>query len=242
MQMTARRRLESETALIMVLEHDKALGDEYLHGLLDWSTDELERIASFKHQGSKTSWCLSRLLLDDALCEFAAIESARRRLEYGEYGKPFIRGCDTRFNWSHAEGCVALALAVGIEIGIDIEEVGRSSGNYLDVAKDCFRAEESEWIGQGEGESAWTRFLSLFVQKEAWLKATGQGLNLPLAGARADLALPPAQSPGRLLFEVGRMRRYFLAVDASIGEGYEKLSFTVERRELGSISGSELFN
>jgi 4'-phosphopantetheinyl transferase len=238
--MTARRGLEAGTVLVLLLEHEVALEDECLLGLLDWSPEERERMGRFRHQGAKTSWCLSRRLFNAALCELSGIEDGHRRLDYGEYGKPFIRGSDIRFNWSHAEGCAALALAAGRDLGVDIENAGRPQGDYLDIAENCFNKEEREWIGREQGLESWTRFLSLFVQKEAWLKATGRGLNSPLAEAHCALVLPPAKSPGHALLEVGWRNRYFLAVDASIGGEGEALSFIVERRELNKQALSEL--
>jgi len=219
---------DAEKILVLILEHESALGDDRLLGLLDWSPDELERMGRFKHQGAKTSWCLSRRLLRDALSELCGIRDATRRLEYGEFGKPFIGGCDMRFNWSHAEGCIALALTQCGEIGIDIEGAWRHRGDYLDIARDYFLESEREWIGSELGTASWERFLSLFVQKEAWLKATGTGLSASLAEAPAALELPPSRSPGRVLAEVGRVGRYFLAVDASLGEGGNMPGFRLE--------------
>jgi len=231
--MTARRSLEAGTVLVLILEHEVALEDERLLRLLDWSPEELERMARFRHQGAKTSWSLSRRLFSDALCELAGIEDAHLRLEYGEYGKPFIRDCDIRFNWSHAEGCAALALAAGRDLGVDIENAGRPQGDYLDIAENYFSKSERDWIGREQDWESWARFLSLFVQKEAWLKATGRGLSFPLAQAPAVPALPPEQSPRRALLEVGQKGRFFLAVDASVGEEDEIVSFIVEGREFG---------
>jgi phosphopantetheinyl transferase len=224
------RRPGPETVLVVVLEHDRELDDGRLAGLLDWSPEELARLARFRHQGAKTSWCMSRRLFRDALCELTGIADAHRRLEPGEFGKPFLRGCGLTFNWSHADGCVALALAEGREIGTDIESVRRPRGDYLDVARGFFGEDERGWIGREPNDGSWERFLSLFVQKEAWLKATGRGLGLPLAEAPAAFELPPSRRPGRLLLEVGREDRYFLAVDASIEEGLEAPRFIVETR------------
>ncbi len=212
------------TVLVKVLEHEKALGDERLLGLMDWSSEDRERIARFRHQGSKTSWCLSRLALRDALRELGGIEDAHMRLEYGEYGKPFIRDCGIGFNWSHTEGCVALALASGREVGVDIETARRSQADFLGIAESYFSEEERKWIGRA-ADGGWTRFLALFVQKEAWLKAKGLGLSFPLAEAPAQLELPPARGPGRALREVGAEASYFLAVEASIDGEDEALNF-----------------
>jgi 4'-phosphopantetheinyl transferase len=227
-----RLTLDPDTILVLVLEHERALGDDRLQGLLDWSSADLERMARFKHQGAKTSWCLSRRLLRDSLFYLAGVEDADQRLAYGEQGKPYIEDCRIRFNWSHAEGCIALGLTVGREVGVDIEGAARQRGDYLDVARAYFREEEAMWIGTEPGDGSWTRFLSLFVQKEAWLKATGRGLSMPLAVAPAVLSLPPVQGSGRLLTQVGREGRYFLSVDGSVGmRGIPNPRLIVERIE-----------
>jgi 4'-phosphopantetheinyl transferase len=230
MRMGASRRLGSGTVLVLVLEHEAELDDDRLAGLLDWSPEDLGRMARFRHRGAKTSWCLSRRLLRDALCELTGIGDAHRLMELGEFGKPFVRGCGLGFNWSHADGCVALAMANGREIGTDIESAQRPRGDYLDVARGFFTEKERDWIGREANDESWRRFLSLFVQKEAWLKATGRGLSLPLAEAPSAFELPPARRPGRLLLEIGRRGRYFLAVDATIGEGPKAPRFIVEER------------
>jgi 4'-phosphopantetheinyl transferase len=224
-----RHDLGPGTVLVIVLEHEPAWEDERLLGLLDWSPEDRDRMAAFRHQGAKTSWCLSRRLLRDALCELVGVEDAHERMEYGEYGKPFIKDCRLQFNWSHAGGCVALALAEGRSVGVDIESFDRPSVGYLDIADAYFNEQERAWVKAATGEeSSWARFLSLFVQKEAWLKATGLGLSSPLADARAELILPPKRNPISALLEVGRNARYFLAVDASIGGRSEDLDFIIE--------------
>jgi phosphopantetheinyl transferase len=208
--------LEPGAVLVLALEHETEIEEGRLLGLLDWSPRERSRIAAFRSAAARTSWCLARRLLRDALRDLAGVADAHRRLAYGEQGKPFVPGCSVSFNWAHADGCAALALSRGREVGIDIESVRPSGIDYLAIAAEGFREEEARWVGTEPGGLSWSRFLSLFVQKEAWLKATGQGLNAPVAGAPASLALPPAQAPGRLLAEIGEKNRYFLAVDSSL--------------------------
>jgi 4'-phosphopantetheinyl transferase len=229
---SARSAIDVGMVLVRVLEHPAALDDERLLGLLDWSSGERQRIQRFRHQGAKTSWCLSRWMLREALRELAGIRDANRALEYGEFGKPFIPDCALTFNWSHAEGCVALVLASDRDVGVDIEVAALPRVEYLDIVQSFFRLEEMEWIGHDPGMESWQRFVSLFVQKEAWLKATGRGLSLPLSEAPAALKLPPSRDEGRMLATAGRSDRYFLAVDASIGAEILETRFEVEYRSL----------
>jgi phosphopantetheinyl transferase len=205
--------------IVLVIEHQSELNDDELATLADWSCDDIDRIGRFRHQASKTSWCVARRLFDDALLELEGVAHAHRLLTPGEFGKPFLPGRSLSFNWSHADSCVALGFAYGREIGVDIELVQRPRGDYLGIAQEYFKAEERAWIESTDEDESWKRFLSLFVQKEAWLKSMGMGLSLPLSEAPTALALPGARSPGRALLEVGRNGRLFLAVDVSRGDG-----------------------
>jgi phosphopantetheinyl transferase len=213
------------TVNIITLEHESTLGDDQLRDLLEWSPAEFECTSRFRRLEAKTSWCLSRWLLRDKLFELFGIRDADRHLSYGKHGKPFISGCDIHFNWSHSDGCVALIIGIGAEVGIDIENVGSRICDYLDIAKSQFLACEHEWIGFETGQASWERFLSLFVQKEAWLKAIGEGLSRPLTDAPAALRLPPYFSAGRTIVEIGQRNRYILAGDASIGNMEPQFQF-----------------
>jgi len=216
---------------IEVWEYPSVLKDEALFKLIDWSPEERGRIAEFRVASAKTSWCLARLFMENALRKFSGIPDAHRRIALGGFGKPFIPGCDIHFNWSHAEGCAALAVAHGQEVGVDIEGVGRIGMDHIGIGDDQFRKEERAWISSAPDCESWERFLSLFVQKEAWLKAAGRGLSLPLADVPSSLALPPCRSPGRILIEGGSKGRYFLAVDASTGTESNEVQFSIENRE-----------
>jgi len=216
--------------LVIVLEHESPMSDSRLERLLDWRADDLARMAAFKSQASKTSWCMSRRLFSDVMSDIAGIEDAAWKLSRGEYGKPYIRDCGFMFNWSHAEGSVALAISARADPGVDIEISSPRLAGYIDIARAYFRREEIEWIGPDSSPSAWFRFLALYVQKEAWLKALGCGLYLALNEAPAALELPPHAEGGRMLMEVKGKNSYFLSAAASCGDASLEPRFTVERR------------
>jgi len=223
------------TIRVAVLEHPSELDDDTLASLMDWNGDELARMAWFADRGARTSWCLGRRLLWDASRGTSGPYDTARRLELSSFGKPSFPVGNLRFNLSHAPGCVALAVAQDLEVGIAVEAVDEPNRDYLAIAAEQFRDDERAWIGAAVGFDAWRRFLSLFVQKEAWLKALGTGLGRALRDAPADQALPPAHSPGRLLRETGGPRRYFLAA-ACTGPGAEEARFDIESRTLGASS------
>jgi phosphopantetheinyl transferase len=211
--------LERERVLVRVLEHEAELEDRALLDLCEWTREDRASMWRFRQRQARTSWCLARWLLRASLIDCGVDGEAIPRMELGRCGKPFIRGLGLRFNWSHAAGCVALALAFDREVGVDIEGIEGAPGDYVKIAASCFSREEAAWVGGVEDEEASRRFLALFVQKEAGLKAAGQGLGASLAGAPAALALPPSAGPGWTLAEIDGRGHYFLAAVAEPKRG-----------------------
>lgn len=105
------------------------------------------------------------------------------RFEAGHHGKPRIVADDGEagllFNLSHTRGMVAVALADGQEVGIDVERIesGRLS---LDLAVKTFAPSEAAYLCRLPAESQTEAALTLWTLKEAYIKATGQGLSCPL--------------------------------------------------------------
>ena len=114
----------------------------------------------------------------------------------GEHGRPTLAGphAGLAFNWSHSGDHALLAIARGIQPGIDLERL-RPRPRALDLARRYFCADEAAALAALEPERRDDAFLALWTAKEAVLKATGRGLAFGLD--RLQLAAPPA--PARLL-------------------------------------------
>lgn len=82
---------------------------------------------------------------------------------------------------SHSGSVVAVAIREGDEpLGVDVEAVSDAAGKLLEVAPDVLAAEERDAIDRlphGERVAGLLRF---WTRKEAVLKATGDGLRLPM--------------------------------------------------------------
>jgi 4'-phosphopantetheinyl transferase len=95
--------------------------------------------------------------------------------------KPYLEGSRLSFSLSHSGSRAVVAIAAGIELGIDLEIAGRSSGlehQLDDLSGFCLTSEEQASLAQAPPEQRVDRFLSYWTAKEARMKLTGEGLTL----------------------------------------------------------------
>jgi 4'-phosphopantetheinyl transferase len=103
----------------------------------------------------------------------------------GEHGKPVAwlgdRPAPVSFNLSHADGIVGVAAlaAEGRALGFDVEPLDRKIN--LGIADRYFCPEEVGWLESLPEATRPAGFLRLWTLKEAFIKATGQGLGQDLA-------------------------------------------------------------
>jgi 4'-phosphopantetheinyl transferase len=101
----------------------------------------------------------------------------------GRYGRPFVAAPATstalHFSLSHADGCVACVVSGHEAVGVDVETVSRRVAP-LSTALRFFAPEEVETLRGLPEPAAIERFFDYWTLKEAYLKARGFGLNLPL--------------------------------------------------------------
>jgi len=122
-------------------------------------------------------------------------------LAYGPHGKPELAGTfatsGLRFNASRSGRLGVLAVARGREVGVDVERIDprRALGP---IADQLFAADEAAELRALPEEGRIRRFFELWTVKEAYAKALGVGLSVPLSQLRAprgwlvrDLPLGP---------------------------------------------------
>jgi len=79
---------------------------------------------------------------------------------------------------SHSAGTVACAVA-GVPVGVDVESLGRPR-DHLALAETVHGEAQCAGLAQMPTDVRAEHFLQLWTQKEAWLKARGQGLDFAL--------------------------------------------------------------
>jgi 4'-phosphopantetheinyl transferase len=142
---------------------------------------------------------------------------------YNDYGKPALPP-DTgpRFNLSHTDGLAVCALSADLEIGVDVERADRDL-RCDDLADRWLASEERAWLASYPAERRSEAFLRLWTLKEAYVKALGLGLSLPLSAfaiaiaddGQIELLRAPASRDDasiRWQFEQWRIGQYWLAL------------------------------
>jgi len=155
-------------------------GIDSLLDLLD--AQERDRASRFKLHAPRYQFILSHAFLRSALGLYLDIPARNLRFVTGGNGKPALAdGHELKFNLSHSGGAAVLAIARNRELGVDIERI-REDVNALDLAQRFFSAPEVEWLKSQPASTLRSAFFSCWTAKEAYVKACGEGLSLPLSG------------------------------------------------------------
>jgi 4'-phosphopantetheinyl transferase len=155
------------------------------------SADERERASRFRFARDRDRFVGARGLLREILALYVDASPGRLRFGYGAHGKPFLAGEEhgtLRFNLSHSYDAMLLAIAHMREVGVDVEGV-RSYGPAMEETyKTVFCEPEKQALARLGGEDKRTTFLRFWTLKEAYIKADGRGVSLPLE--RIDVSAP----------------------------------------------------
>ncbi len=145
--------------------------------------EEQARHKRFHFPKHRHRFLITRALVRTTLSRYWDIEPENWRFSENKYGRPEIvlpQGISpVRFNISHTEDIIVLGLALEYDIGVDIENTGRSSATS-DIAKRYFSPSEIQDIFSVPEEKQTERFFYYWTLKESYIKAKGMGLSLPL--------------------------------------------------------------
>jgi len=113
---------------------------------------------------------------------------------YSSHGKPALagefEGDAIRFSVSHSGGVALYAVTRGREVGIDLERI-RSDLAVKEIAERFFSPREVATLRELPTEAQREAFFRCWTRKEAYIKARGEGLSLPLD--QFDVSLAPGE-------------------------------------------------
>ena len=163
------------------------------------ATDERARADRFVREKDRDRFIVGRGVLRTILARYLGSDPRQLRFDYSEFGKPILSTdsglSHMRFNVSHTDQMALYAITSGREIGIDIERI-RSDVETKDIAERFFSRQEVATLRGLPSAFQLEAFFACWTRKEAYLKARGNGLSLPLDGF--DVSLAPGH-PAALL-------------------------------------------
>jgi 4'-phosphopantetheinyl transferase len=139
--------------------------------------DEHKRHDRFKFQKLKTNFLITRALARTTLAEYLGCNPNDLTFGTNSYGKPSLEGIS--FNLSHTDGLIALGVMKNQLFGIDTENLDRKI-TEKNIAKRFFAEPEYQEIMECTGIERKLKFLQFWTLKEAYIKAVGKGMAIPL--------------------------------------------------------------
>jgi 4'-phosphopantetheinyl transferase len=119
------------------------------------------------------------------LGRYTGVAPERVQLVDGPFGKPQMRDGAIQFNVSHSGGVGLVALAAGISVGVDVEEM--KGDLALDtIAQDFFSVSERDLLRGLSGEAHLAAFYRAWTRREATIKARGASITRPLREQGVD--------------------------------------------------------
>jgi 4'-phosphopantetheinyl transferase len=148
------------------------------------SSDEIARANRFHFEKDKDMFARCRSVLRGILSDYLGIPGAEIRFEYLKGGKPRVvvgqNPCGLQFNVSHSANVALIAVGSEHRLGVDIEKI-RSDVDVVALAERFFSVRERSELRALPDRLRLVGFFASWTRKEAFLKATGDGLSFPLA-------------------------------------------------------------
>ncbi len=153
------------------------------------SNDEQVRLSKFVAEDAKLQFLIARSLVRTTLSRYSHRQPDEWEFVANSYGRPRLADGQSasplHFNISHTTGMVACIVSSSEEIGVDVENIDREV-NIQGLAKIIFSsAENLRFASAGENEQN-ELFFQHWTLKEAYIKARGLGMSLPLKAFRFE--------------------------------------------------------
>lgn len=199
-----------------------ALATEELQWSGILSEDERLRAARFHFRVDRQHFIAGRAWLRRIIGAYLAMNPEALVFVYSEKSKPSLGGAHIEsglnFNVSHSGGLALIALTRGRQIGVDVEYI-RHDFETSAIAARFFSVHEQEQLAALPIESQHEAFFRCWTRKEAYIKATGDGLSLPLS--QFDVSILPGDHDALLATRPDELetKRWSLQ-DLQVGTGY----------------------
>jgi 4'-phosphopantetheinyl transferase len=160
------------------------------------SADEIARANRFHFERDRGQFVCCRSALRRLLGEYLDMSPADVRFKYLASGKPQVEEeqnpHDLQFNVAHSGDLALIAVGAGHRLGVDVERI-RGDVDTQSLAERFFSLREREGLRALPEPERVSGFFACWSRKEAFLKATGEGLSFPLS--RFSVSVHPDHDP-----------------------------------------------
>jgi 4'-phosphopantetheinyl transferase len=178
------------------------------------SDGERERHQRYVFEQHRDQFLVSRALLRHTLSRYSDRPPEDWQFQTNEFGKPEIVSNQNpsrlRFNMSHCDGLVLCGITISNDIGVDCENVDRQF-NLEQLAGRVLSSRERDYLNSVPLTVQKRTFVRLWTLKEAYVKARGLGMALPLQ---------------KVSFDLCTMSRIKISFDHEIGDHSESWQFS----------------
>ncbi|MGB8782755.1 MAG: 4'-phosphopantetheinyl transferase superfamily protein [Terriglobales bacterium] len=186
------------------------------------SADEIVRADRFHFEKDRIHFIRCRGALRSLLARYLTLPAEEIRFEYTASGKPHLGAeqnpSSLQFNVSHSAGMALIAVGGRHRLGIDIEKI-RDDVDTAALAERFFSVRERTGLRALPSHLRARAFFACWTRKEAFLKATGDGLSFPLA----DFSVTTHPDHDPQLEEIrgnSEVHEQWFLADVSVVEGY----------------------
>lgn len=163
------------------------------------SAEEWERASRFRQSVDRARFVAARGALRSILGRCLGVEPSCLRFSNGPFGKPALAGppgaSAVEFNVSHSGELALVAASFGRRLGVDLERIDVRRSEQ-EIAERFFSRREVAALRALPRDRQTDAFFACWTRKEAYLKARGDGLSLPLD--RFSVSVSP-EEPAALL-------------------------------------------
>jgi 4'-phosphopantetheinyl transferase len=172
------------TTLQLWCAHPATLRDESIEQacLAVLSDGEHKKASRYVFERHRHEYIAAQALARNALSRHEPRPPKEWRFLRGPHGKPAPEpACGLHFNLSTCEELVVCLVSREGEVGVDAEPLTRDK-MIVELKDEVFTPAERAQLDQLQGAEQLDRAVSMWVLKEAYTKARGFGLKLPLQG------------------------------------------------------------